>query len=250
MKWAGIFFGLNYKHLSGGHLNGCIKDTILMKNLLTSLLGEGDINLYNDEDNPEETSYDGIIQTIFDMSIRAIKQRIELVVIHYSGHGSSVTDSSSDESDGRDEVICPSDYPTRGMLKDDIIAYLLAGFPSYTKVVTIFDSCHSGTVTDLPFKWSGKNIIRENSNRMPSKIISISGCRDAETSSDTLTGGALTTNIVKLLSQDKSLSNNVFELINKLNFALARGGFEQRSVLCSSHDLRNDCQLFCHQLKS
>lgn len=244
MKWAGIFFGLNYKHIPGSQLSGCVKDTLLLKSLLTSLLGPGSTHLYHDETDRVGTSYDGIIQSIFDLSIRAIKEHLDLVVIHYSGHGSSITDTSGDESDGRDEVICPSDYPTRGMLKDDIIAYLLAGFPSYTRVVTIFDSCHSGTVTDLPFKWSGKIPMRENGNRMQAKIISISGCRDAETSADTQTGGALTTTLVNILSRNKNYCNNVFDLVSMLNFSLTQAGFEQRSVLCSSYDLRGDYRLF------
>ena len=40
---------------------------------------------------------------------------------HYSGHGTHQKDVSpdKDESDGQDEALCPSDYPTAGLIVDD-----------------------------------------------------------------------------------------------------------------------------------
>lgn len=243
MKWACLLFGLNYKHIPSATLNGCINDTILMKNTLTSLLGPGYVEMYHDDRDLENTSYDGIMNAIFRMSLRAIKEKYELVVIHYSGHGSQVKDTSGDEDDGLDEVICPSDFLTMGQIKDDIIAYLLEGFPAFTRVITIFDSCHSGTVTDLPFKWKSNVCTRVNHNRMPAKIISISGCTDSQVSLDTGKGGLLTTNIVKILSDPNKCMKtrlNVFQFMQTLNEYLECSGGDQRSVLMSSYDLRSD----------
>lgn len=240
MRWAGLFFGLNYKHLPNGHLNGCINDTLLIRDCLLSLLGHGDIEMHHDSNDLQGTSYNGIMDNIFRLSLKAIKDKLDLVVIHYSGHGSQVRDTNGDEEDGMDEVICPSDYPSHGMLKDDIICYLLAGFPAYTKVLTIFDSCHSGTITDLPFRWFDHQLHVENHNRLQAKIISISGCMDQQVSLDSSTGGMLTTNISKLLRENKYLCKNIFEFLKALNNSLIKSGTPQRSVLSSSYDLRSD----------
>jgi hypothetical protein len=243
MKWAGLFFGLNYKHMESGQLNGCINDTLIMKEMLESLLGKGDIEMRHDSEDLVKTSYNGIIDGIFKLSLKAIKDKLDLVVIHYSGHGAQVIDTSGDELDGMDEVICPSDYNVHGMLKDDIISYLLSGFPSYTRVVTIFDSCHSGTVTDLPFRWNKNNYIRENNNRIPAKVVSISGCSDSQVSLDTSTGGMLTTNLVKIMKDKSAVKKyclNIFNLVDELNLQLMKAGTRQRSVLSSSYDLLHD----------
>jgi len=49
------------------------------------------------------------------------------VAIVYSAHGSQVRDSSGDESDGRDEVLCPADWPQ--YVSDDDIRAILATVP-------------------------------------------------------------------------------------------------------------------------
>ena len=39
----------------------------------------------------------------------------DMLVFHYSGHGSQVVDVSGDEIDRRDEAICPHDYACAGL---------------------------------------------------------------------------------------------------------------------------------------
>lgn len=68
-------------------------------------------------------------------------------VITYSGHGTWAPDDSGDESDGRDEALCPHDIDTVGPLLDDEIRVLFAQRPAGVKLVLISDSCHSGSVT-------------------------------------------------------------------------------------------------------
>ncbi len=69
----------------------------------------------------------------------------DLVVITYSGHGGQYQDDTSDEKDGLDETICL--YDTQ--VVDDVIRALIAQFAKGVRVVTIFDSCHSGTAARL-----------------------------------------------------------------------------------------------------
>jgi len=71
----------------------------------------------------------------------------DVLVFHYSGHGSQVADVGGDDLDGKDETICPHDYATAGMIKDDDFRALLAHLPAGVNLDIILDSCHSGTGT-------------------------------------------------------------------------------------------------------
>ena len=43
----------------------------------------------------------------------------DAIFLHYSGHGSKVSDKSGDEDDRYDEVLVPLDYKKKGMIVDD-----------------------------------------------------------------------------------------------------------------------------------
>lgn len=67
------------------------------------------------------------------------------VAIVYSAHGSQVRDSSGDEADGWDEVLCPYDWPN--YVSDDDLRAILAAVPAGVNVDVFLDCCHSGTGT-------------------------------------------------------------------------------------------------------
>lgn len=71
----------------------------------------------------------------------------DVLIFHYSGHGSQVADIGGEELDGKDETICPHDYATAGMIKDDDFRALLAGLPAGVNLDVFLDSCHSGSGT-------------------------------------------------------------------------------------------------------
>jgi|WetSurMetagenome_2_1015567.scaffolds.fasta_scaffold24833_2 metacaspase-1 len=71
----------------------------------------------------------------------------DLLVFHYSGHGSQVPDTNGDEIDGWDETICPHDFATAGMIKDDDLRNLFSKLPAGVNLEVLLDSCHSGTGT-------------------------------------------------------------------------------------------------------
>lgn len=60
----------------------------------------------------------------------------------------------------------------------------------------VFDSCHSGTVMDLPFTLKNNKWISENKlfklGYVTGTAILISGCTDSQTSGDTRIGGLFT----------------------------------------------------------
>lgn len=73
-------------------------------------------------------------------------------MFHYSGHGSQVEDLDGDEVDGNDECIMPVDYKTKGVILDDEINdTIVRPLPRGATLHATFDSCHSGTILDLPY---------------------------------------------------------------------------------------------------
>ena len=62
--------------------------------------------------------------------------------IHYSGHGCSIRDDDGDEEDGKDEALCPVDYPEAGVLRDDdVFEMLIAPMPRGVTLTCIMDCC-------------------------------------------------------------------------------------------------------------
>lgn len=73
----------------------------------------------------------------------------DVVVIHFSGHGSQVRDRDGDElADQMDEILCPVDldWQTKVILDDDLAVYLKR-IPKGAFCYVILDCCHSGSGT-------------------------------------------------------------------------------------------------------
>lgn len=78
------------------------------------------------------------------------------------GHGGQTKDLDGDEDDGYDEVIYPVDYVQNGHIVDDQIhAICVAPLKPGVRLTCIFDSCHSGSVMDLPYAYSTKGVLKE-----------------------------------------------------------------------------------------
>jgi hypothetical protein len=136
----------NYENVSD--LDGCVNDVENMKSLLRDKFGfkERDIlTLVN-----EQATRKAILDT-FQRHLIAQAQQGDIVVFHYSGHGSQMKDAriGGDEADQFDETIVPQDSRKPGVfdIPDDSINGLLRLLSEKTDNVTfISDSCHSGTV--------------------------------------------------------------------------------------------------------
>jgi len=129
----------------GPDLRGCVNDVRDMANTL-SVLGivpatPGTMQILTDGRATRAAIIKG-----FKWLIKGAKKG-DVLVFHYSGHGSQVADVSGDELDRKDETICPHDYATAGMLKDDDFRAMLVGLPAGVNLDIIFDSCHAGTGT-------------------------------------------------------------------------------------------------------
>lgn len=126
-------------------LRGAVNDVKKMKVLLTTKFEfpEENIEVLTDS----QATHDGIIEAIQDHLIEPT-QAGDIVVLHFSGHGSQMKDGDDDERDGFDETLVPHDsrQPGKYDISDDQIRGLLSLLAEKTNNITfVFDSCHSGT---------------------------------------------------------------------------------------------------------
>ncbi|RCK64654.1 Metacaspase-1 [Candida viswanathii] len=244
-----LLVGINYIGTKN-ELRGCIND---VNNVERFLLNNG-------------FSSDNIVKLTDDQRIqRAIPTRQNILdaiqwlvkdarpndslFFHYSGHGGQTEDQPDengqyDEDDGYDEVIYPLDFETNGFIVDDLLhTMMVKTLPQGCRLTALFDSCHSGSVLDLPYMYSTKGILKEpnvmkecgegllqsamayasgnksamfsglggavksfinkgkaekaneyskQTNTSPADVISLSGCKDDQTSADAKEGGVAT----------------------------------------------------------
>lgn len=252
-KARALLFGLNYAHAPSATLNGCINDVTNMASYLQQAIPGLACETVTDNVNLKDTSAQGITRKLYELALKSYSENLEMVWIHYSGHGSYVRDRSGDEADGRDECLVPSDFQTAGLIPDDAIQSLLRNFNPNTRVVCIFDCCHSATIGDIRFCWeSSTKTSTENARcSVKAKVITISGCRDDQTSADAFNvlsdskfSGALTSCLLMALKADPELRKDVFKLVNAVRAQLIQRQFDQYPKLCSSYDLAAAPQMF------
>jgi hypothetical protein len=92
-----------------------------------------------------EATRAGILSAIQELVQRSTAG--DVLVIQYSGHGTTVPDETGDEEDSQDQALCPFDFDTGALLVDDDVAKLFAELPAGVALTCFFDCCHSGTIT-------------------------------------------------------------------------------------------------------
>lgn len=245
MKKA-VLVGINYYSEPSARLNGCINDINNMANVLSTYYGYSPSNiikLTDDNNNPnlKPTAFN-IISNLTNLINGS--QGCSEIWFHYSGHGSQVRDTNRDEMDGLDEVIVPMDFKSSGLISDDIIYNIIKN--TKCKTMLIFDSCHSGSVCDLQYGFeflpNGKYYRTQiNSNKCSNpSIISISGCKDQQTSADAYDSslktyiGAFTQTFINSMSKN-GYNASLLKIYSDTVIALKSSGFTQIPILsCSS----------------
>lgn len=196
-----ILIGINY-YGSAHQLNGCQNDVDAVQQMLigTFQFKPENIQVMKDrEDDPDHKNddcptKDNILAKLRDL-VSSAKYGDELY-IHYSGHGSTTTDLDGDESTGYDETIVAVDM--KQIIDDELSKIMVCGLPVGVKLRAVFDSCHSGSVLDMPYIYDSNGVINvENKGMEEDLLISghkinailISGCQDDQTSEDAWVGG-------------------------------------------------------------
>jgi hypothetical protein len=130
---------------------------------------------------PVKATKNNILKALIQLLANANKG--DSLFFHFSGHGTNTVDRNRDELDGRDEMICPCDFK---MISDDELNKIIhLHLKPNVSLFALFDSCFSGTVLDLKYNFA-PNVINPRVPETKSNVIMISGCRDNQTSSDTV----------------------------------------------------------------
>lgn len=233
-------------------LAGCLNDISDMAALLTSKCGfkKNDIRLLADR----------------RATAAAIKSRLAWLVqgavagdrlfFMFSGHGAQVTsrDPISEEVDGLDEVICPSNFnwDDDRMIRDNDFEKIFSAVPSGVQFIWISDSCHSGSMErgiramgaptqrakslPPPIDMDWRNQVAQERGIAAKKtakpnVLLISGCQSHQTSADARFGGrpngALTFYLLKVLSGKDGLSLPLSTVVKTVQSDLKKNGFSQ-----------------------
>ncbi|KAL3788928.1 hypothetical protein ACHAW5_008662 [Stephanodiscus triporus] len=69
------------------------------------------------------------------------------------GHGTRIRDNDrGEEGDGYDEALCPRDFKSAGLIRDDdLFDILVKPLSDGVHMVSLMDCCHSGSIMDLPY---------------------------------------------------------------------------------------------------
>jgi hypothetical protein len=192
-KWA-LLIGINrYPSFAPrGQLSGCVNDVEVMRQAL--------VNSFNFPENHVEVLTDGHatregILTAMQELVERVGQD-DVVVVHYSGHGSQMTDLEGDEPDGFDETIVPYDsgrdpYPNRDIKDDEIYLWLKDLTAKTSSVTLVFDCCHSGTITRDDFggavRWVEPDL--RPASQLPPSPIPLAARGDLDHGRDAAGGG-------------------------------------------------------------
>jgi metacaspase-1 len=261
MAKKAVLIGINRYQIPGADLRGCVNDVKNMQAALRELYGfaAGDIVALLDEKATKKNMQGAVRQLVSGA------RKGDVLLLHYSGHGSNVPDKDGDEADHRDEILCPHDLDWKDPLTDDWLRQTFDKLRDGVSLTVILDSCHSGTATRavappdapiipryLPSPWdlaaveSGRKLRgavrgtlrrstparRKRSDVVEADIpeILVSGCRDTQTSADAQIGGtfngALTYSLVGALREAKG-QISFRDLHSRTLERLKRGRFDQ-----------------------
>jgi hypothetical protein len=261
MAKRAFLVGVNRYQIAGADLRGCVNDVKDLSAALIEFHGfkKSDITVVTDLAATKKAMQAGIKALIRD------SKKGDVALVHYSGHGSHVPDDNSDEADGRDEILCPTDLDWDDPMRDDWLRTTFDGVRAGVNLTVIMDCCHSGTNTraivppDAPIKeryLPSPSTLKavESGRREPKKVSSelraspraarkardivkaelpevlITGCRDTQTSADAFINGryngALTFGLVDAIRKSRGRLT-YRELHDRASAVLKTRKFEQ-----------------------
>lgn len=277
MAKRALLIGINKYLVPGADLRGCVNDVKNLSAALVDLYGfsPADVTVLLDGAATKKAMQSGIAKLVKD------SKKGDVALLHYSGHGSNVPDDNDDESDGRDEILCPANLDWEDPLRDDWLRATLDGLKPGVSFTAIMDCCHSGTNTRamlppdapvvsryLPSPWG--LVAAESGRRSAGAQVSqlrrsaprarktrdivgaelpeilVTGCRDTQTSADAFINGtyngALTYALVEAMRATKG-KLTYRQLHERATAVLKKRKFDQVPQLEGS-EARFDTALF------
>ena len=134
-----LHIGINDYPGTGSDLSGCINDANDWREALETRGFESTMLL------DAEATKANMISALTHIINSTGKD--DIAVITYSGHGTWIVDVDGDETDGRDEALCPHDIAEGNALTDDELYEIFSQKLRGARIIFISDSCHSGSVS-------------------------------------------------------------------------------------------------------
>ncbi|KAH7323360.1 peptidase C14, caspase domain-containing protein [Rhizoctonia solani] len=276
-KRKALLIGCNYPG-SSAPLRGCCNDVFNIKRFLIDHFqyDESDIRVLTDDQSSHgeigEAKPTRATMVEYIQWLVGDAEPDDSLFFFYSGHGSNQQDFDGDEHDGMDESICPTDVDTAGVLvDDDLYDLMVKPLPAGAGLTALFDSCHSGSVLDLPWTVCTHDIFPERYETggtikapedlepdaeaealgtedhkkrykwSPADVGSFQSCRDNQYSADAqfsgVPSGALSYAFIRAFHKFPQMTYD--QLLTAI-FKELKGKFDQRPQFSCSHPLDMD----------
>jgi hypothetical protein len=167
------------------------------------------------------------------------------IVLYFSGHGAYTMDKNKDEADRKDEYYLAGD--SLAIVDDELVSLLRSRTSTMgTKNIRIFfDSCHSGSMVDLPYNFTlGRPLQYVSSSALSAartwpvnvNILSVTACTDSKVTYEDNAGGVVTTKLELFFSTFPNAS------ISELVTYVKNNGLE--IIVCGNRDFDKTSQVF------
>ena len=225
-----LLIGTNYPNTPYA-LNGCVNDPNDLKAVLLNH-GFQAIELLTDTTTLKPTK-----TNIINEISRFIQNSVvdDILFLSFSGHGSQTYVNNSDE-----EMIISSDL--NAITDVELNTIVQNNLKAGVYIFILCDSCHSGTILDLKYKYfdsdnNNNTTIYPNNKLTLGNVILISGCLDQQTSAEAFINnkyqGALTYAFIKVFET----SNSYQSLLTNIRAVLKTDGYSQLPQLSSGEPL-------------
>jgi len=240
MKKA-LLIGIDYVNDKESYIGGCVQDVLDVEKMLIDDLGYEKENIVMLRDDVDDVEMHPTATNIMRQLLSVIhgSDGVDEFWLHYSGHGSQMNDRNGEELDGKDEIIIPIDYRTKGVINDDLLKQVAQHLTC--KTIMVFDCCHSGTICDLPYHYDViehkmKHVVQNSVGCKNKEIYKISGCRDNQVSLSVYDvwsnkmKGACTSALIEIL-HEQSFDISFEDLLVKMNEMMK----EKKSKQCPTY---------------
>ena len=242
VKYA-LLVGLNYPDEENLELNASYNDVLAVEKFLIEQEGfdNDHILILTDKkigDNRENlnTNFFSIVRRMKEMV--ALSNKNDILFFYFTGHGTQMKDTGSDESDYQDEVFLPSDHQVN-RITDDLIKSIIS--VTDATVISIFDCCNSGSICDLKYKYTAKPLTLLTNLEIKdekSNAVCISSCNDNALSYEKVlpsTAGQVkyfslfTYNLLRHMSDKRQPFGDLLSDLNQMDNTM------QKATMCFSH---------------
>ncbi|KAG2137978.1 caspase domain-containing protein [Suillus clintonianus] len=201
-KKKALCIGINYKG-QNRELRGCVNDAWNMSEFLKSSWNYANEDIMVLTDEPYNLKYMPTKRNILNALRWLVKdaQPGDSLFFHYSGHGGRIVDLDGrrvdgHRADGFEKAIHPVDRERAGeIVMEDLYHMMVKPLPTGCSLTALFDSCHSGTVLDLPYIVSPKigRLQRANSRGLTkyphAYVVLFASCSDLQNSGGVIIRG-------------------------------------------------------------